>query len=138
MSIKQISVFLPNIPGQLASFFEVLMDNKIYIRSLTVAETEDYGLLLLLVDQFDKCISLLEEKDYLYSITEVVAVRLSDNISGLYDVAKTLGKNQINIEYLYTSLIDDKPLVILKLSDNEQGSEILKNKGLVVIEKLGK
>jgi len=136
MPIQQISVFLPNKPGELANFFEVLMDNQIYIRSLTVAETEDYGLLLLLVDQFDKCISLLEDKDHLYSITEVVAVRLSDNIAGLYDVAKTLGEHEINIDYLYTSLIDDKPLVILRLSDNKNGAEALKNKGFIVIDDL--
>lgn len=136
MPIKQISIFLPNKPGQLANFFEELMDNKIFIRSLTVAETEDYGLLLLLVDQFDDCINLLEEKDHLYSITEVVAVRLSDNIAGLYDVAKTLGEHEINIEYLYTSLIDDKPLVILRLSDNENGAEVLKGHNFVVLEDL--
>jgi hypothetical protein len=136
MPINQISVFLPNKPGQLANFFEVLMNNKIYVRSLTVAETEDYGLLLLLVDQFEECIALLEDSDHLYSITEVVAVRLSDNVAGLYDVAKTLGDHEINIDYLYTSLIDDMPLVILRLSDNENGTEILKKKGFTVIEKL--
>jgi hypothetical protein len=138
MPINQISVFLPNKPGQLANFFEMLMYKKIYIRSLTVAETEDYGLLLLLVDQFEECISLLDEKNHLYSITEVVAVRLSDNIAGLYEVAKTLGTHEINIDYLYTSLIDDKPLVILKLSDNENGTEVLKKGGFVIIENLVK
>ncbi|TFF86835.1 MAG: hypothetical protein EU517_00010 [Promethearchaeota archaeon] len=136
MPINQISVYLPNKPGQLANFFEVLMDNKIYIRSLTIAETEEYGLLLLLVDQFEDCISLLKEWDHLYSITEVIAVRLSDNIAGLYEVAKTLGEHQINIDYLYTSLIDDNPLVILRLSDNEKGTEILKQNNFAVIEDL--
>ena len=100
MSINQISVFLPNKPGQLANFFEVLKENKIYVRSLTVAETEEYGLILILVDQFDDCVSLLEEKEYLFTITEVVAVNLSDNIAALYEIAKTLGSNDINIEYL--------------------------------------
>ncbi|MFX1495932.1 MAG: hypothetical protein ACFFBH_00250 [Promethearchaeota archaeon] len=136
MTINQISVYLPNQPGQLAEFFEVLMNNKIYIRSLTVAETEEYGLLLLLVDQFEKCSQLLEESDILFSITEVVAVRLSDNISALYKIAKLLGKNNVNIEYLYTSIIDDKPLIIFRLNDNENGTEILKQNGYSVIEDL--
>lgn len=136
MSINQISVFLPNKPGQLANFFEVLMDNKIYVRSLTVAETEDYGLLLILVDQFDNFVSLLEEKEYLFTITEVVAVNLSDNIAALYEIAKTLGSNDINIEYLYTSLINDNPLIILRLNDNENGIEVLKKNGFTVIDKL--
>lgn len=134
--INQISVYLPNKPGQLAEFFEVLMNNKIYIRSLTVAETEEYGLLLLLVDQFEKCAQLLEESDILFSITEVVAVRLSDNISALYKIAKLLGTNDVNIEYLYTSIIDDQPLIIFRLNDNENGTEILKKNGYSIIEHL--
>ncbi|MFW9946437.1 MAG: ACT domain-containing protein [Promethearchaeota archaeon] len=136
MSINQISVFLPNKPGQLAEFFEVLMDNHIYIRSLTVAETEDYGLLLLLVDQFEKCTKLLEERELLYSVTKVVAVRLSDNISALYKIAKLFGSNDVNIEYLYTSIIDDQPLIIFRLDDNESGIEVLKQNGYQVVEEL--
>ena len=139
MSLRQLSVFLPNQPGQLANFFELLMKNKIYIRSLTVAETEDYGLLLLLVDQFENCVELLEEKEILYSIPEVVAVRLSDNIGQLYEIAKTLGSNNINIEYLYTyseHTSQAKTITVLRLDDNEKGNEVLKSKGFEVIENL--
>ena len=136
MAINQISVFLPNKPGELAEFFEVLMDNKIYIRSLTVAETEDYGLLLLLVDQFEECIKILEERELLYSITEVVAVRLSDNITALYKIAKLFGSNNVNIEYLYTSIIDDQPLIVFRLDDNENGIEVLKQNGYHVVKEL--
>jgi hypothetical protein len=139
MSLRQLSVFLPNQPGQLANFFELLMKNKIYIRSLTVAETEDYGLLLLLVDQFENCVELLEEKEILYSISEVVAVRLSDNIGQLYEIAKTLGSNNINIEYLYTyseHTSQAKTITVLRLDDNEKGNEVLKSKGFEVIENL--
>ncbi|MFX0025897.1 MAG: ACT domain-containing protein [Candidatus Hermodarchaeota archaeon] len=136
MSINQISVFLPNKPGQLAEFFEVLMDNKIYIRSLTVAETEDYGLLLLLVDQFEECTKLLEERELLYSVTEVVAVRISDNIAALYKIAKLFGSNDVNIDYLYTSIIDDQPLIIFRLDDNENGIKVLKKNGYHVVEEL--
>ena len=136
MPLNQISVYLPNKPGQLAEFFELLMENKIYVRSLTVAETEDYGLLLLLVNHFENCISLLEEKKILFSITEVVAVKLSDNVAALYKIAKLLGTNNINIEYLYTSLIDDQSLIIFRLDNNENGIETLKKNGYTVIEKL--
>jgi hypothetical protein len=139
MTIHQLSVFLPNQPGQLASFFELLMDNKISIISLTVAETEDYGLLLLLVDQFEKCVELLEQKEILYSVTEVIAVRLSDNIGELYKIAKTLGSNNVNIEYLYTYSEHFSPLktvTILRLDDNEKGIEVLKNNGFEVLKKI--
>jgi hypothetical protein len=137
MPINQLSVFLPNKPGQLASFFELLMENKIYIYSLTVAETEEYGLLLLLVDKPRRCFELLEEKGYLYSITEIVTVKLSNNISELYNIAKTLGSQQINIEYLYfLALKGNENGIVLKLDDNEKGIRILKEKGYHVLEVL--
>ena len=129
MTLKQLSVFIPNKPGQLATFFELLMENNIYIRSMTVAETEDYGLLLLLVDQTEKCISILEENEILYSITNVIAIELSNNISDLYKISKALGANDINIEYLYFLVLDDhRNGIILRLNDNEKGLDILKKK----------
>ncbi len=137
MKLKQISVFLPDEPGQLANFFEFLMENKIYIRSITVAKTEDYGLLLLLVKPFEKCVELLEDNDYMHSVTEVIAVRLTDNISQLYNIAKTLGDNKVNIEYLYTfaeKMSEPRTVTVLRLDDNENGFEVLKKNGFDVVE----
>jgi len=135
MSLKQLSVFIPNKPGQLANFFELLMEKKIYIRSMTVAKTEDYGLLLLLVDQTEKCISILEENELLYTITNVIAIELSNNISELYKISKTLGANNINIEYLYFLVLDDhRNGVVLRLDDNENGLDILKRNDFQVID----
>ena len=137
MKLKQISVFLPNKPGTLSNFFEFLMENKIYIRSITVAETEDYGLLLLLVKPFEKCVKLLEDNDYMHSVTEVIAVRLTDNISQLYNIAKTLGDNKVNIEYLYTfaeKSSNANIVVVLRLDDNENGIKVLNQNGFKVVE----
>ncbi len=139
MLLKQISVFLPNKPGQLANFFEFLMSNKIFIRSLTVAETEDYGLLLLLVNPYKKCIELLEDKDYLHSVTEVIAVKLSDNITQLYNIAKILGNHDVNIEYMYTfaeKSSEISTMTVLRLDDNEKGINVLKEHGFEVLEDL--
>ena len=135
MSLKQLSVFIPNKPGQLANFFELLMKNKIYTRSMTVAETEEYGLLLLLVDQTEKCIGILEENEILYSITNVIAIELSNNITELYKISKTLGANDINIEYLYFLVLDDHQNgVVLRLDDNEKGLNILKKNDYKLID----
>ena len=137
MKLKQISVFLPNEPRQLANFFEFLMENQIHIRSITVAETEDYGLLLLLVKPFEKCVELLEENDYMHSVTEVIAVRLTDNISQLYNIAKTLGDNKVNIEYLYTfaeKSSNANIVAVLRLDDNENGIKVLNQNGFKVVE----
>jgi len=135
MTLKQLSVFIPNKPGQLANFFELLMDNKVYIRSMTVAETEDYGLLLLIVNQTEKCVNILEENKILYSITNVIAVELSNNITELYKISKTLGANNINIEYLYFLVLDDhRNGVVLRLDDNEKGLDILKKNNYQMID----
>ena len=135
MTVKQLSVYIPNKPGQLAQFFELLMENKIYIRSLTVAETDEFGLLLLLVNHTEKCLTLLEDNDILYSITEVVAVELSDNISQLYDIAKTLGSHGVNIDYLYFLVLNShKNGIVLKLDDNEKGVEILTKHGFNLLQ----
>lgn len=137
MKLKQISVFLLNEPRQLANFFEFLKENKIFIRSITVAETEDYGLLLLLVKPFERCVELLEDNDYMHSVTEVIAVRLTDNISQLYNIAKTLGDNKVNIEYLYTfaeESSENRTMTVLRLDDNQHGIEVLKKKGFDVVE----
>jgi hypothetical protein len=135
MTVKQLSVYIPNKPGQLAQFFELLMENKIYIRSLTVAETDEFGLLLLLVNHTEKCLTLLEDNDILYSITDVVAVELSDNISQLYDIAKTLGSHGVNIDYLYFLVLNShKNGIVLKLDDNEKGVEILTKHGFNLLQ----
>ena len=137
MRLNQISVFLPNEPRQLANFFEFLKENKIIIRSITVAETEDYGLLLLLVKPFEKCVELLEENDYMHSVTEVIVVRLKDNISELYNIAKTLGDNKVNIEYLYTFAEESseiRTMTVLRLDDNEKGIKVLKKESFEVVE----
>lgn len=133
--VSQLSVYIPNKPGQLASLFELLMDHAIYIRSMTVAETEDYGLLLLLVKQTEKCIKLLEENEILYSITNVIAIELSNNITELYKISKTLGDNNINIEYLYFLVLDDhRNGVVLRLDENEKGLDILKSNNYKIID----
>ena len=135
MPVKQLSVFIPNKPGQLAQFFELLMDKKIFIRSCTVAETEEFGLLLLLVDNTMKCIEILEDNNILYSITEVIAVELSENISQLYNIAKTLGTHGVNIDYLYFLVLNShKNGIILKLDDNQKGIEILTEHGFKLLE----
>ena len=131
----QLSVFLEDRPGVLAKFIKLLMDNKIFIRALTVAKTSEYGLLLLLVDKPDDCINLLEKDDYLLSTTEVIAIRLNDKPDTLYLIPKTLGDNKINIDYCYSTLVKDESMLIVRVEEDiiEDAIQILqKNKFTVV------
>ena len=130
-----ISVFLPNKPGMLAKFLNILIESDIEIRALTVAENKEYGLLLFLVDKTDECIEILEKNNYDVSITEVIAVKmiLSNNTKELREIAKILGENEVNIEYLYSALIKNESYLILRLDNNKKGKEVLKTKGYDIV-----
>ena len=134
--MKQLSVFLLDNPGELAKFIKLLMDNKIFIRALTVAQTSEYGLLLLLVDKLEKCLALLEEKNYTHSTTDVIAVKLNDHPKALYEIPKTLGDNNINIAYCYSTLVKEDPMLILRINndDIEKAIQTLEKSGLKIIE----
>ncbi|MFX0126385.1 MAG: acetolactate synthase [Candidatus Hodarchaeota archaeon] len=133
----QLSVYLEDRPGELANLIKLLMDNKIFIRALTVAKTSEYGLILVLVDNPEKCINILEEKDFLISTTEVIALRLNDHPNALYEIPKTLGDNDINIDYFYSTLVKDESMLILRVEDTiiEEAVEILNKKGFTVVER---
>ena len=133
----QLSVYLEDKPGELANFIKLLMDNKIFIRALTVAKTSEYGLILALVDNPEKCIILLEEKDFLISTTDVIALRLNDHPNGLYEIPKTLGENEINIDYFYSTLVKDESMLILRVEDTiiEEAVEILEKTGFTIVER---
>jgi len=136
LKIIQISVYLEDRPGSLATFIKLLMDNKIFIRALTVAKTSEYGLLLILVDKPEKCIDLLEENDYVLSTTNVIAVRLNDNPNALYEIPKTLGDNKINIDYCYSTLVKEESMLIIRVEDNiiEKAMNTLEKSGFSLIE----
>ncbi len=133
----QLSVFLEDRPGELSKFIKLLMDNKIFIRALTVAKTSDYGLILVLVDKPEECIILLEQKDFLISTTQVIAVRLNDHPNALYEIPKTLGDNDINIDYFYSTLVKDEPMLILRVEDTilEEAANLLHKTGFTIVER---
>jgi hypothetical protein len=135
--LKQLSVWLPNKPGMLKRFLDILIENKIEIRAITVAENEEYGILLLLVDKPDECIRILEEKDYPVSETMVLAVKIKaeNNTVGLQEISKIMGENDINIDYLYSTLVKDQPLLIMKVDDIGKGIQVLKEDGFVLEER---
>ncbi len=130
----QLSVFLEDRPGVLAKLIKLLMDNKIFIRALTVAKTSEYGLLLVLVDKPEETVTLLEEKDYLLSTTEVIAIRLNDNPNSLYQIPKTLGDNNINIDYCYSTLVKEDSMLIVRVEDDiiEEAVKILEKDGFTI------
>jgi len=134
---RQLSVWLPNKPGMLKKFLDILIENNIELRAITVAENEEYGILLLLVDKPDECMKILDELDYPVSETMVLAVKLKsdNNAIGLQEISKIMGENNINIDYLYNTLVRDESLIILKVDNNERAIELLKEDGFILEER---
>ena len=102
MNIHQISVFLENRAGQLAEITHLLAENHIDIRALSIAETSDYGLARMIVDDSYKASSVLLEHGDILSMTPVYAVEVPDKPGGLADLLNVLAENHIDIEYMYS------------------------------------
>ncbi len=135
MVLKQISVFLPNQPGVLAKFTKILMDKKINMKAMTVAETADYSILRVVVDKTEEALGILKEENYLVSLTEVIGVVIPNKPGALHEVAMILGENNVNIEYIYSSaLLTEEAIIVLRVDNNIKAEQILKDKGITLAE----
>ncbi len=103
-SIKQISVFLENKPGTLQEMTAVLASNNIDLRALSLAETIDFGIARLIVDDVYKTSTVLKDAGYINKLTPVVAVRIPDEPGGLNKLLDPLTRAQVNLEYMYSFL----------------------------------
>lgn len=135
MVIKQLSVFLENVPGRLRAVTSTLAANNINIRSLTLADTTDFGVLRLIVNDPDKAVSILKENSFAVKIGDVIAVEMEDSPGGLDQVLEILEKENINIEYLYAFMGSrpDKALVVFRADKLEEAVEYLKKGGIKII-----
>ena len=133
--VKQISVFLENKEGRLADVTQTLGENSINIRALSIADTTDFGILRMIVNDPDKALAALKAADFTVSIKEVLAIGIVDEAGSLSKALRKLQENGIVIEYMYafSGKSGDKPLVILKLSDNIKAVEVLTAIGVAVI-----
>jgi len=133
---KQISVFLENKSGRLAHVTRVLGDAGINIRALSIADTSDFGILRLIVNDPVKAHKILKEAGFTVSETEVIAVRMPDAPGGLAAVLDQMSEENLNIEYLYAFLgmSGNDALVIFKVEDIKKAKISFKNKGIKFVE----
>jgi len=125
--IKQISVFVENKPGRLKAMTNILKENNIDIRALSIADTKDFGILRIVVNDTDKACDKLLEAACTVTVTEVVAVSIDDEMGSLSGIIGLLNNAGVNIEYLYSFLAvaDGKASIILRVDDNEKAREVL-------------
>jgi hypothetical protein len=135
MGLTQISVRLPDRPGELVKFTQMLHNNNYKIRSITVSQIP--GLCLFIVDRPEECISILKQKDYDIDSKEVVGVLLPHNPSSsdeIEKVANILADNEINIDFLYSSFIKKTNVMIIHVSDIEKANQALTSNGVYLFK----
>ncbi len=135
MKIKQVSVFLENKSGRLAAVTDKLSRHNINIRALSIADTSDFGILRLIVNQPEEAYQVLKEEGFTASMTEVIGVAMPDEPGGLANVLEILKERGVNIEYLYAfvgSACDDA-LVIFRVENIDDAIEVLQQKGVNIL-----
>ncbi|HPF20930.1 MAG TPA: ACT domain-containing protein [Syntrophomonas sp.] len=133
---KQLSVFLENKAGRLARVTSVLGEAGINIRALSIADTSDFGILRIIVNDPSQAYTILKDAGFTVSETEVIAVRVQDTPGGLAAVLEQMSNANLNIEYMYAFLgtSEEDALVIFKIEDTKKARAAFKEKGIQVIE----
>ena len=135
MSVRQISVFLENKKGRLAEVTETLEREGLNMRALSLADTADFGVLRLIVDDVDRCLVVLRNAGFVAQVTEVVAIEVEDKPGGLNQILRVLDAAAINVEYLYAYVEKRKAaaVVICKVDDRGKTVSALQKAGIATI-----
>ncbi len=135
MAIKQLTVFVPNRKGTIVEVTDILAENNINIRALSIAETEDFGILRLIVNDENAAEKVLEEKGYLIKVVDVVGVKIGDAPGKLTAALGVLDKTDINVEYLYAFMArtEKHAYVVLRVENNAEAEKALTDAGFKLI-----
>lgn len=127
MIINQISVFLENKPGKLSEFIAVLADNNIDLQALSIAESEFFGILRIIVDKPEETMKLLTENNWACSVTPVLAVNVPDKPGSLTRILAVLAEKNISLAYSYAFLsrVAGKACIVLRVDDNAAAEKLL-------------
>ena len=139
--VYQISVFLENRAGQFAEITGILAQNGVDLRAISIAETEDYGILRMIVADAQKATSILMQHGYLMTMTPVQVVAVPDQPGGIAKVLAALAEGNIDIEYMYSLFthIAGKAYIVFRVADAEQFTDLLSSHGITTCtgEELG-
>ena len=134
---KQVSVFLENKSGRLAEVCQTLGKHEVNIRALCIADTSDFGILRLIVNDPDRTVEVLQTAGFSVGSTGVLALRIPDQPGGLGTVLTYLEEHDINVEYMYAFfiLIDGDAVVLFKVHDDslDETVKVLEANGVVII-----
>ncbi len=128
MKVEQISIFIENKSGRLAEIARILGSAEVNIRALSLADTSDFGILRMIVNDVEKAKAVLKEKGFTVSKTEVVAVEVADRPGGLGAILQALDREQINVEYMYAFVerCGGNAVMIFRFDETDRAIEVLK------------
>jgi hypothetical protein len=135
MKLKQLSVFLENKPGQLTMPARVLADAGINILTLCLADTQQFGILRLIIKEWEAARKVLEAAGCVVNATDVVAIEVTDKPGGLAHVLEIVEAGKMNIEYMYAFTFgrSGKAVLIFCFDDPDAAVQVLQSKGINVI-----
>ncbi len=132
MNVNQISVFLENRKGQLAEITHLLADNGIDMRAISIAETADYGILRILVDDTERAADILKESGNILTLTPVTIVGVPDEPAALSKLLTLLADGGVDIVYMYSLFTNanGKAYMVFRVADKDKLSEVLRANGI--------
>lgn len=133
--LQQLSVFIENKPGRLAAVTNVLRDNDIDISALSLADTSEYGVLRLVVDNPEGAVTALKQAGVTVKTTEVVAAAMEHVPGGLAKLLNLLNDGNVSIEYMYAFIgqREGTAYTVLRVDDNEKAAAIFKDHGIKIL-----
>jgi len=137
MKLTQISIFLENKKGRLYEVCALLGKNKINIRALTIAESEEFGILRIVVDKPEQAAKALKIAGFVANMTDIVAVEVDDRPGGLAAILQLLSKNDLNVEYMYgfVEKKTDKAMLVFRFEKPDEAIRVLKKNKISVVGK---
>lgn len=132
-NVRQISVFVDNKPNRLAGVMQLLKESEINLRALSLADTKDFGILRIIVNDTDKAVRILKEAAYAVTVTEILAISIPDSPGQLSRVLDILGADGVNLEYLYAFIgkSDRSVSFVIRVDDNIHAADTLTRGGII-------
>ncbi len=136
MKVEQISIFLENKSGRLAEVATVLATAGVNIRALSLADTTDFGILRLIVNDTEKAKQVLRDSGFTVGKTEVIGVQVADQPGGLAEILNVMKANSINVEYMY-AFVQKSPgsaIIIFRFDELEKAIDVLQKAGIRIMK----
>ena len=130
MSVNQVSVFLENKAGTLNKLTEVLAVNNVNIRALSLAETSEFGIVRMLVNDVFEATNILKENNFVATLTPVLVYAIEDKAGYLNNLLKNFSAANVNIEYMYAFAGKERAYMIFRVNDTKQAEALLNRAGL--------